>query len=443
MIEKLKNKLSQDIHLAELLKGSSIAFTFKIVGIGFGYIFTILIAKWYGVQTLGLFALSMTILNIFVTFSLFGFNNALSKFIAQFNHDFKQSLVKEVYFKALKITIPLGILLSFILYTSANFLAINIFDNKDSIPFFKIVSIAIVPSILLSINATVFRGLKNITLFSFFQSLGIYFLAVILLMLFYMNNSYKIDAILSQTLAISIMCIVSIVYIYKHTYIYKVSIKNSLKYKKIMSVAFPMLLTSSMGLIIASTDIVMIGIFRSEEEVGIYSVIVKIATITTFALMAINSISGPKYSELSENKLELKKVINKSSKILFLFGTIIILILFLFSKTLLGFFGKEFLVGLFALHCLLFGYYFRIISGSIGEIFQNTGHERLQSKLVFLFAVLNIFLNFILIPKYGINGAAIATMLTLILGRIISLFYFYQNFKFIPLLTFNFIRNSK
>ena len=99
IIVMIKNKLSQDIHLEELLKGSAIAFTFKIIGIGLGYIFVFLIAKWYGADTMGLYALSFTLLNIFVTIGVFGLDNVLIKFIADYNRNNKTFLIKEPSYK--------------------------------------------------------------------------------------------------------------------------------------------------------------------------------------------------------------------------------------------------------------------------------------------------------------------------------------------------------
>jgi len=48
IINRIKNKLNKDIHLKELLKGSSIAFVLRIIGIIAGYIFTLLITRGYG-----------------------------------------------------------------------------------------------------------------------------------------------------------------------------------------------------------------------------------------------------------------------------------------------------------------------------------------------------------------------------------------------------------
>ena len=166
MINHIISKLSSNTHLKELVKGSSIAFIFRILGMCFGYIFIFLIARWYGSEAVGSFSLSFTLLHIFTTIGVFGFDNSLIKFISDFNSNNKLDLVKEIYKKSLYITIPLGIILSVFLYYSANFFALVVFKNENLELFFQIAALAIPALIILRINATVFRGLKKIKLFS-------------------------------------------------------------------------------------------------------------------------------------------------------------------------------------------------------------------------------------------------------------------------------------
>ena len=218
MIAKIKNKLSNDIHLTELLKGSSIAFIFKIIGMILGYIFTLLIAKWYGAETMGLYALSLTMLNIFVTIGLFGFDNSLVKFVADYNSNHKGELVKEVYYKSLIVTTTVSLILVYILFINADFFAKNIFKNEELINFFQIASIAIVPFVLLRVNTAMFRGFKNIKLFSFFQNIMIFIFSILLLTSLYFFYNSKEVTISSQVIAIFITSIFSFILLQKHLF---------------------------------------------------------------------------------------------------------------------------------------------------------------------------------------------------------------------------------
>ncbi|SNZ06199.1 hypothetical protein SAMN06265182_0595 [Persephonella hydrogeniphila] len=81
MINKIINKINSDIHLKELLKGSSIAFILRIVGIIAGYVFTLLITRGYGAEAMGVFALSFTVLQIPSVIRIFRMDTALLRLL--------------------------------------------------------------------------------------------------------------------------------------------------------------------------------------------------------------------------------------------------------------------------------------------------------------------------------------------------------------------------
>ena len=357
LISRFKSKFFNDIHLKEILKGSFIAFVFRIFGMGLGYIFILFIARWYGAEAVGSFSLSFTLLHIFVTIGVFGFDNALVKFIADYNSNDNPHLVKEIYTKSLFVTIPLAIILSVFLYHNANFFAVNVFKNETLEVFFQITSYAIVPFVLLRINGGVFRGLKDIKHYSWTGNPGIYLVSVVILLIASIKDFDSTITIISQCVAIGVMMLVSFIYIKKHTYIFRTISQNILRYKEILKVSLPMLLTSSMTLVMGWTDIIMLGVFMSEEEVGVYSVVVKIAVITSIFLMAINTIAAPKFSELySKRDMEgLKNIAQSSTKMIFYSTLPIILVLTLFPKFILGIFGEDFIIGIGALWILMFG----------------------------------------------------------------------------------------
>lgn len=422
----IKINLTQDKHFSELLKGSSISFIFKIFGMGFGYLFTLIIARYYGANTMGLYALSLTILNIFVIIGVFGFDNALVKFVADYNSKNKIYLVKEIYQKVLKVSISIGVIISTLLYLNAEFIANNIFKKSELIIFLQVTSFSILPFILLRINATLLRGLKDIKMFSFFDGLGVSLLSFIGLLFIsqLFTNISDVIVIIIQSISIFVLAIISFIYIRKKNIIQIIS-KNTLQYKELLKVSFPMLLTSSMALVMGWTDILMLGMFKSQEEVGVYSVVVKLASLTSIALMAINSISAPKFSEFYSNgdMKGLEKISQQSTKMIFYSTIPVIFILVTFSRSVLEIFGSEFIVGITALWILMIGQLVNAMTGSVGYILIMTGKEKVFQNIIIATSILNIILNYILGQKYGINGVAMSTAISLALLNIIPFFY--------------------
>ncbi len=82
---------------------------------------------------------------------------------------------------------------------------------------------------------------------------------------------------------------------------------------------------------------------------------------------------------------------------------------------------------------LVVGYFTNAISGPVGTILNMTGHQMVFQKIVLSAAVVNIILNIILIPGFGINGSAIASSVSMCLWNIISVIYVKKKFNILTL----------
>ncbi len=186
-------------------------------------------------------------------------------------------------------------------------------------------------------------------------------------------------------------------------------------------------------MIMSWTDIIMLGMFRTQEEVGIYNVAVRLSMITSFTLAAINSIAAPKFAELWGKKdLEgLKRVAQQSTKLIFWTSAPVLVLYLLFPSFFMGLFGEEFKEGALALVILTVGQFVNAGCGSVLTILAMTQKEKVVRNILFISTFLNIILNYILINMLGLSGAAIATSLANIVWNLIGLIAVKLYFKFI------------
>ena len=457
MIKKIKNKINVDLHLKELLKGSFIAFVLRIIGIGLGYVFTFLITIGYGAKGMGVFALSFTLLQISSVIGRLGMDMALLRFVAEYSSQGKWKVVIDIYRKAIKLVLPFSIIVSIVVFFLSPDIAKFVFKKPYLEPYFKIVSLGIVPFVLLFIHTESLRGLKKIKEYMLLQQVGIFILASMLLGLitFLIKNTLTTAnsklAFLNQIpistyiFSVFILSLIAFITWKKQLSIQSVNhlttnpIDQSLSYSTILSVSIPMLFSSSLALILGWTDIIMLGIFRTEEEVGIYNVVLKVSMITSIALMAINTIAAPKFAEFWGKKdLEgLAKVAQQSTKLIF-WTSFPVLLLFLISpKPILGIFGEEFKQGAVTLMILTVGQFVNATVGSVGYILQMTGKQKVFQNILIFAILVNIFLSYILIPKYGLIGAALSSASCMIFWNISSWLYILNKLKI------NTIFNSK
>jgi len=424
MLAFLKTKINQDIHFKELIKESSGALALKVAGVIFGYIYTLIITRTLGAEAMGFFALSLTLIMVFSVISKLGFDNALLRFVAEYTIQDKQNIVADIYVKVIKIVIPICILLSIAVYFSADFIAGSIFNKSHLADYFRIASLGILPTAILFINANSLRGLKKIILFAMFESPAKFIFSILVLTPLLYFFHYEGLPVIAYVVSLYIVAILS-TWVWKKNINLNVPSNHDFSIKKILQVSLPMLFSSSLMLIMGWTDIIILGIFKSEFDIGVYYVAFKIATITNFTLYAINSIAAVKFAEFyGQGKIdELKKIIHKSTTLIFWTSFPILLVIVLAPSFILGIFGNEFKTGTIALLILVLGQFVNAASGSVDNLLQMTGRQVAMQNLILIATVLNVFLNFMLIPKFGINGAALASAISISCWNISAVVY--------------------
>jgi O-antigen/teichoic acid export membrane protein len=414
-----------DIQFKELLKGGAIAFILKIIGLLFGYTSILLITHNFGASAMGIFTLSITILSIFSIVGRLGLDTALLRFVAEYSSQNKPHLIKEVYIKVIKIVIPASLVISFWLFFLSPYVARHIFHKEYLIFYLRIVSFAILPMILTLINSQALRALKKIKEFSFFQNISNPFFTSIFLMVFLVFTREKALPVISYALALAASAALSQISWQKNAKLSSVQYEKTIKFKNILDISIPMMLSSSMSFIMNWTAIIMLGMFKTDVEVGVFNVAERIATFTSITLVAINSIAAPKFAEFyGKNDVKgLEKIAKQSNKLIFWTALPIMAVIFLFPSFILGIFGEEFKTGFYALIILTVGQFINAISGSVVSILQMTGKEKVFQNIMVIATLLNVVLNAVLIPRYGIIGAALANMLSMSLWNLSSLIY--------------------
>lgn len=443
MIQKIKDRFLiyiNDDKFKEILFGSLYTTLAKVIAMVIGIVTSIIGARYYGPDMVGFSMIISSILGIGAILSISGLTTAMLQIIPEYIAKSSASIGWNIYSKILNLMLVASLVVSVIYYFLADIIANHIFHNAELAFFLSLSSLVLVFRAVYDLNSAKIRLLGNLKLYALFQILPKVFTFILLLVLtFFFFNKYNLVYIV---LAIPvIMTIISFVYLVKyksskslHTEEAMIDLPRS---KTIFSLAFPMLVTSGMFLLIAQTDIIMLGMYRPMDEVGIYSIVLGLLLLITFVINSIEVISGPKFSKLfAENNIdELKYVARKSSQLSFFVSFPLIMLLFMFGKWILSIYGEEFIYGYTALLILLFGQFISSVVGPVGYFLDMTGHEKAFRNIVLMAGGLNIIANYILIPMYGLVGAAIASLLSVMVWKIGASLYIKKIFGFYILYT--------
>ncbi len=196
------------------------------------------------------------------------------------------------------------------------------------------------------------------------------------------------------------------------------SIESALGWRDMFILCIPLMLIAVMNSIIELSDTLLLGVLRSASEVSIYYIAAKIAALSTTLLFIINGTIAPDISRrwAQHDRAGAFAIVRKYSRFMLALALMILLAIGVLREYILAVFGPEYRdQGVYPLLVLAIGYFFVLAAGPLGIFMTMTGNHRRYLHNNIAACVINVVLNLILIPPYGVNGACFATAVALAL----------------------------
>jgi O-antigen/teichoic acid export membrane protein len=414
-------KILENADIKDILNKGFIYFILRVLASVIGYFYIWFITSFYGSDIYGLIALGFSLFLIISIFSRLGFDTNTVKVFSNKNNDSEVG----IFFKSLFISFVASVLLAFIIYFFREYIVLTIYKNPkpellDYLPWI----LAAIPfwNIAL-ISSSYLRAKQKNNTYAFINNPSRFlFSTILILMIAYFINDDPIFIVIAHFFGVLITSIISMVLCLKE--INSIKIKSKITSIRFIMDSYPMLLSSSMLILLGLMDTQVMGIYESNTNIAIYNVCLKLAALTTFSLQSINSILAPKIAKYyAEENHEYMRLIKFSTTLNFGLTILILLFIFIFHKNLLSFFGEEYLAGKIVLFIFCLGKIVDSFCGSVGLILQMIGKQKVYQNFVVIALVLNLILTFILTPIYGGIGAATSTIISMAFWNIASVVY--------------------
>ena len=188
------------------------------------------------------------------------------------------------------------------------------------------------------------------------------------------------------------------------------------QYRGWLRISTVMLVTPVYYYLLFETDAVMLGLMAGPEEVGVYQVARRLAEFVVFCTAVASAVGLPRIAKAhaAHRPDQVQATVDAVNGISLLSTLVIVLALGLLGPWALRLFGPEFASGYLPMMLLAGSRLVSVLFGPASDLLLMTGHHRLLGKVNLSCALLNIVLNLILIPSFGIMGAAAATSTALI-----------------------------
>ena len=179
-------------------------------------------------------------------------------------------------------------------------------------------------------------------------------------------------------------------------------------------------LLGGLELICTQSDMLVLGTLGTAREAGIYRVASNGANLLLLSAAAVNLYVGPKIPELYARgeHVRLQRLLSLIARSAFAVSLAVACVFWFWGRVLLNdIFGAAYGAAFWPLAILCIGQLIYVASGPSGLLLGMTGHERESATMAGIAAVFNITLNIALVPRIGAVGAAVGTVIALLIWR--------------------------
>lgn len=193
--------------------------------------------------------------------------------------------------------------------------------------------------------------------------------------------------------------------------------ERSYRFGAWLKISLPLLVILFCELLLQNTDVLVISRFMSPTDVAIYYAAGKTMALIMFVHYAVGSAVANRFATLNArgDKEGLRAFVRDAVNWTFWPSLACAVLILALGKPLLWLFGPQFDGGYPVMCILVVGFLFRSSMGPAEYLLNMLGEQALCATVLFAAAVLNIALNFALVPAFGLIGAASATSISLVM----------------------------
>ena len=399
--------------LVSLLKGGVFSFIGIIVHGIAGIGLRIILARYLTPEEFGIVNLGLAVMIIVASLSVVGYTQGVTRFAAFFNGKGETAKTKASIIAVVKFVIVSGSLAGLLIFGFSQKIATIFFHNKGLIPVLKILAIAIPLFALTKVFNGGLRGLKKINLMIITENILWRVLPLgIFLCLFISYGLRTVGAAYAFLFTVIIMCIISGLFLFRQISPYPKTPDGKTCFREVTRYSWPLALVNITNQLKGRTDALLLGFFMGASEVGVLAVALTLASLLSVFLSSVVTIFNPVASELcgQENTQEVARSFSLVTKwLIFLTLPVLLFLIFFSERSVTILFGDAYKSAAPVLGILSVCFFVKAAVGPTGATLLAIGHSKINMVINTVTLGVSIVLNVLLIPRYGIIGAALAT----------------------------------
>jgi O-antigen/teichoic acid export membrane protein len=420
--------------LKKAFKGGILIFLGMLLARFSGFMRQFIVIRVLSPEQYGLIALGLSFLNVLVSLANLGLYHGTQRYISYYEALNNNSMVTSAIYTTKRIVAVSGILLTILIITFADRIALLLgkVEFKNVLILFSLM----MPVVLCARTIfSFFLGYGRADIFVFLKDIVFGLLSILIIYISLQIYRSVYSAIIAFYLAYIVLCVVSLFMYRKIIYVNIYGIKVKYITKELMVFSLPLFFSGISLILLNNADTIMLGYFLPSESVGTYNAAFLLMQLTvlyldSFAMIILPIASGM----IAEDKQKgVKTLYQGVTKWIYLLTfPMIYMFLFFPGQTLKILFSESYMEAQNALVILVIAEFIHTALGPSEQSIIAYGATKFHFLSYLVALISDIILNLILIPRMGINGAAIATGLSLIILNLCFSFFLYFKFKVHP-----------
>ncbi|MHB1270930.1 MAG: flippase [Thermoleophilia bacterium] len=403
-------------YLPQVAKGAMINLSGTVVRtlLAFGY--TILLARTLPVSDLGQYFLILTIVNILGLASTLGLDFGVVRYVALYVGEGSFQKARQTLRTALLLGLATGIVVMGTVIIAAPSVAAHLLsETSQSVTVLRLFAISIPFWVGARLFNATTQGMHRMHYQVFSRDLGEQLSKLVFTGIALAVGAGLAGVVVANVASVVLAMLLSLFF----AMIVMAPARESRaaatagSSRELVHYSFPLAFSNILGMVLVWIDMLIMGYLGTATEVGFYGAALRVGVVSSAIFLAFTTVFTPVISDLYNRHIsrELHLLYKIVTRWIFICTLPVVLLQLLFAEPIMNMFGSQFAAGSGALMILALSQLINAASGPAGYMVLMSGRSRLELLNISVSLAVNVAACFLLIPRYGVIGAALANLM--------------------------------
>lgn len=418
--------MADDSALSGLLSSATLVLTGGLLASFSKVLERIIIGRALSPGAYGEVSIGFALLSFGTTISLVGFSHGIPRYVSRYEEEADR---RGVWLGAFVFTGAVSLLLASLLWWQQETVVATLFEDPDSPRLLGLFLVALPFVVGMRVGVNTIRGLENTRFKLYTQDLTYPVGRLVILGALLLSGGGLLAAGYAYVAAAALAFLLSHVLLSR---LMSLTGPVRLHFREVLVFSLPVIISGVLGVLLTRTDTLMLGYFSSSEEVGYYSAAYPLASGMLIVLSAFGFLYLPLASRLDadDEHGEMEAIYETTTRWIYVvtFPAFVAFVAFP-GDVISVFFGQNYVSGAPALSILALGFFANALCGRNRETISALGRTEFLVVANGAAFALNIAMNVVLIPRYGLLGASVASAVSYVTMNVVAtgvLMYLYD-----------------